>query len=113
MRLVTPQTFLFKSDFVAYAILQARAAKEAEAKLAQQRLRLAQEQLLKEEAYKKIVVILSRAELREQNMRYQRFRLAWAHFKAQAEVRVYMRRPANRLWDRQREQQRMQRKKPT
>ena len=30
-----------------------------------------------------------------------------------AEVRVYLRRPANRLWDRQREQQRKQRRKPT
>ena len=67
----------------------------------------------KEEAYKKIVMILSRAWQREQNMRYQRFRLAWAHFKAKAEVRVYLRQPANRLWNRQREQQRKQRKKPT
>ena len=80
--------------------------KQAEAEDRLEKQRLAQEQLLKEEAYRKIVVILSRAEQREQNMRYQRFRLAWAHCKAEAEVRVYLRRPANRLWDSQRKQQR-------
>jgi hypothetical protein len=88
------------------------AAKGAEEKRAQQRLRLAQEQMRKEELYKKIVMILSRARQREQNVRYQRFRLAWAHFKAKAEVRVYLRQPANRLWNRQREQQRKKRQNP-
>ena len=60
-----------------------------------ERQRLAREQLLKEEAYRKIVVILSRAELREQNMRNQRFRLAWAHWKVEVAVRDYLRRPLN------------------
>ena len=41
-----------------------------------------------------------------QNVHYQRTKLAFAHLKAQAEVRVYLRHPARRLQNRQREQQR-------
>ena len=51
-------------------------AKALEKQLEQERLRLAQGQMVKEEAYKKVVVILCRAWRREQSVRYQRFKLA-------------------------------------
>ena len=90
-----------------------RAHHAGERERERQRLRLAQEQSAKEEAGKKMSMLFDRAWQREQNVRYQRLRLAWAHLKAEAEVRVYLRQPVNRLWNKQREQQRKQRQKPT
>ena len=60
-----------------------------------------------------MVVIADRAQQREQSILDQRFKLAWAHWKVEAAVRDYLRRPLNRLWDAQRKQQRQHRRKPT
>ena len=73
---------------------------------------LEQEKKRKEGMLKKIWIFMNRASDREQNVRYQRLRLAFAHFKARAEVRVYLRHPARRLQSRQREQQRARRQNP-
>ena len=60
-----------------------------------------------------MVVIADRAQQREQNMLDQRFKLAWAHWKVEAAVRDYLRRPLNRLWDSSAQATAKHRRKPT
>ena len=54
----------------------------------------------KEKSMKQIWIFMKQASNRMQNVRYQRLKLAFAHFKARAEVRVYLQHPANRLQSR-------------
>ena len=57
-----------------------------------------------------MIIFMEQGANRKYNVYYQKIKLAFAHFKARAEVRVYLRNPAGRLQHRKREQQRAARR---